>query len=164
VRKELFAISIIFLFLIAGCLQKNEFSNTPELRFIGMSKDSLMQGFSKEDSIVFLMELTDGDGDIGFGDGDTLSESILITDLRTGNISEQFNIPKIPENVVVNGLQAEMQLKLFTTCCLLPENIPPCDKSDKYPYDTLQYEIIIIDRAGNKSEPVLTPPIILICN
>lgn len=154
----------MFLFLLGSCHLKNDFSNTPELRFIAMNKDSLMQGFSREDSIEFYLELIDGDGDIGFEDEDTLSKSILIKDLRTGNISEQFNIPKIPENVIGNGLQAEMQLKLYTTCCLLPENIPPCEKSDKYPFDTLRYEIVIIDRAGNQSEPIITPPIILICN
>ena len=162
-KQLLYIFSLLILTGLYACYEKVEFSDVPSLEFIGMDKDSLIQGFSKEDSIVFLLELKDGDGDIGFDQQDTLSKSILITDLRTGNISEQFKIPIIPENVVQNGLQAEVQLKLYTTCCLFPDNIPPCTKTDLYPIDTISYEIVIIDRAGNKSNPVQSPPIILIC-
>jgi len=129
-----------------------------------MNKNIIQQGFSKEDSIEFYLELTDGDGDIGFEDQDSLSKSILITDLRTGNVSEQFKIPIIPDNISANGIQAEVRLKLYTTCCLFPDNIPPCTKTDLYPLDTLRYEIIVIDRKGNQSEAIQTPPIILICD
>lgn len=154
----------MFFFGVMSCYRVAEISVIPHLTFTGMNKDTLFQGFSREDSIVFYFELTDGDGDIGFDDQDTISKSILITDMRTGNISEQFRIPTIPDNVVSKGLQAEMQLTLYTTCCLFPDNIPPCSSIESYPYDTLLYQIVLIDRAGHKSEPVLSAPIILICN
>ena len=123
----------------------------------------MLQGFSSEDSIEIVLELTDGDGDIGFDDTDTINKSVFITDLRTGNVAEQFKIPSIPENIITHGILAELNLKLYTTCCLFPDNIPPCSKLAEYPYDTLIYEIYIVDRAGNMSNTVRTDTIILKC-
>ena len=162
-KYRLLPIYALFLLVFLSCYQKPEFPDTPELRFISMDKDTLLQGFSREDSLTLWLELTDGDGDIGVENTDTVSQSILIRDLRTGNVSEQFRIPFIPENVAANGIQAEMQLKLYTTCCLFPDNIPPCSVIAEYPRDTLIYEIVILDRAGHRSTPIQTPPIILRC-
>jgi hypothetical protein len=128
-----------------------------------MDREILLQGFSGEDSLTIFLELKDGDGDIGFTDSDSLENSLYIRDMRTGNISEQFNIPAIPENIAANGIEAEVRLKLYTTCCLFPDNIPPCSVVDGFPFDTLVYEITIRDRAGHVSEPVLTTPLILRC-
>lgn len=146
-----------------SCYQRQDLPPEPSLEFIGMDKNSIKQGFSKEDSIVFYLNLRDGDGDIGVSSSDTLSKSIFIKDMRTGNISEQFNIPEIPDNISVNGISAELQLKLYTTCCLFPDNIPPCSVITDYPIDTIIYEITIRDRAGNTSAPIQTPPIFILC-
>lgn len=128
-----------------------------------MDKDSIFQGFSLEDSLTIYLLLRDGDGDIGYSNSDSVFNSIFIRDMRTGNVSEQFNIPEIPENIAVNGIEAELELKIYTTCCLFPDNIPPCSVVEGYPTDTLIYEIRIQDRAGHLSEAIQTSPITLIC-
>lgn len=156
-------IILFFLFGLSSCYQRVDLPVEPRLEFLGMDKDSLIQGFSKEDSITIFLQLKDGDGDIGYSNLDTIINSIYIRDLRTGNISEQFNIPEIPENIAVNGIEAELQLKLYTTCCLFPDNIPPCSVIDEYPRDTLEYEITIQDRAGNVSTPIKTSAIVILC-
>jgi hypothetical protein len=156
-------ILMVFLTGLSACYEHNEFPIEPSLSFIGMNKDSIAQGFSREDSITIFLTLRDGDGDIGFSNQDSMLNSLYITDLRTGNISEQFNIPEIPENLTLNGIEAELELKLYTTCCLFPDNIPPCSVIGGYPVDTIVYEIVIKDRAGHTSEPVQTPPIYILC-
>jgi hypothetical protein len=148
---------------MVSCYKREALPIEPSLEFLYMDKDSIYQGFSQEDSLTIYLLLKDGDGDIGFSNADSVINSIYIRDLRTGNISEQFNIPAIPDNIAVNGIEAELELKLYTTCCLFPDNIPPCSIVESYPRDTLIYEITIEDRAGHISEPIQTLPIILLC-
>ena len=79
-------IGTLFLLQTWACHENNNFPVTPSLTFLGMEKDTLIQGFSAEDSIIIYLELKDGDGDIGFESDDTINKSVLIRDLRTGNI------------------------------------------------------------------------------
>ena len=153
----------LFFLSFLGCYQKQDFPDTPSLRLISIDKDSLKQGFSREDSLTIFLELIDGDGDIGVSDADSLIQSMVVRDLRTGNVAEQFRIPAIPANIAANGIQAEMEVKLYTTCCLFPDNIPPCSIIPQFPEDTLVYEFVIFDRAGHESEPIQTPPIRILC-
>lgn len=162
-KRDLYAIFLLFFLLLLSCYRREEISVEPSLEFLYLDKDSIQQGFAQEDSLTIYLHLKDGDGDIGFSNTDSVVNSIYIRDLRTGNISEQFNIPKIPQNIAVNGIEAEIELKLYTTCCLFPNNIPPCSVVNDYPRDTLIYEITIEDRAGHISEPIQTVPIILLC-
>lgn len=156
-------ILLIFFSGLIACYERVELPAEPSLSFVGLDKSTILQGFSKEDSLTITLELKDGDGDIGFSTADSIVNSIYIRDLRTGNISEQFNIPEIPENISVNGIEAQLELKIYTTCCLFPDNIPPCSVIETYPFDTIIYEITIQDRAGNISEPVRTSPITILC-
>jgi hypothetical protein len=122
-----------------------------------MTQDNL-----NTDSVFLYFSFTDGDGDLGLESTDT-SRNIFIIDKRTGNFQDKFKSPYIPEEGIGNGITGDIELLLFTTCCLFPENIPPCSSPAEYPLDTIIYEIYITDRSGNKSNIIETEPIVLMC-
>lgn len=153
----------LVLGLIIGCTNAPNFPITPEIEFIGASKNSMIQNSLNTDSIFISISFTDGDGDLG-GMTETSSQNIFITDNRTGQLYDQFRITDIPQQGASNGISGEIIMRLYTTCCLFPDNIPPCEAPIDYPTNELTLDISIMDRAGNKSNTITTAPIILLCD
>lgn len=159
--------NILFLFLVSiciwSCVKSPGFSDVPEIEFIGFSEQSMVQNSLNADSIFVRFSFTDGDGDIGF-ESDVFDQNIFIIDNRTGDRYDAFKAPVIPEQGASKGISGDVTLRLFTTCCLFPDNIPPCEAPPQYPTDTLTLDIFIKDRADNFSNRVTTTPIILFCD
>ena len=149
--------------LATACSKPPEYPVEPEIEFLRLDHDTIRQGTGLQDSIWVTLGFTDGDGDIGYeNDGPV---NLFLTDLRKNVAADNFRIPLIPELGANNGLQGEIMFKLFQTCCIFPDGIPlPCQPSTEYPFDTVQYEIYMVDRAGNESNRVTTAPIYIRCN
>ncbi len=154
--------SLFFLVLISSCAKKPDYPIEPKLEFIKLDKNTIVQGDLNTDSIVIYLKFTDGDGDIGFDTKDSL-QNLFVIDSRTGNFAERVKIPTLPETGFENGVSGEIELLLYTTCCLFDDNIPPCSVIDGIPTDTLTYKIFMVDRANHISDTVETTPIILRC-
>ncbi len=154
--------ALIGLFLAVifyGCANNPGFSDTPEIVFAGFSADTLVQGDLNTDSLFIVLEFRDGDGDIGGG-----TENIIIMDNRTGDVYDFFKIPEIGDNGSQNGIEGTITIKLFTTCCIFPESIPPCFAPPDYPTNEISFDIVMIDNAGNESNIETTPSVTLLCN
>jgi len=158
-------IGLLLLILIAGwrCLDAPNYPDEPYIEFLSISKDTLDQGVFQQDSLIVLFRFEDGDGDIGRTDQDP-ENNIFFIDERTGTLDNTFGIPTLPEDGAGNGVEGEVKILLFTTCCIFPDGSDPCMPSNLFPIDTVQYRIYIKDRAGHKSNEILTTPIILRCN
>ncbi len=158
IKKLLFGVLIISF---ATCISPPDYPIQPEIKFLGLSKNTMRQGLlGIEDSLFLSFSFTDGDGDLGsLGQGKD-SVNIFLTDKRTNQPSERFRIPYVPEQGAGNGISGDIRLLLFTTCCNV---LPPCEASTTKPIDTLIYEISIKDRAGHESNKILTAPIYLQC-
>ena len=115
------------------------------------------------DSLFLTFSFKDGDGDLGSG-ANNIRENITIRDGRTGDIYDLFKIPDIPNPGVANGLEGEITIKLFTTCCIFPDNIPPCLSPPQFPTNDLNFTILLKDDAGNESSTITTPFVTLNCN
>lgn len=152
---------LIFMVWI-GCRSNDNLSNIPSIQWIGISKIIMDQGDLNQDSVLIQIAFEDGDGDLGYGSSDPRKD-ITVIDQRTGLVSDQFKIPDLPNS---NGrsIKGDIQLRLYTTCCIFPNNIPPCTAPSQYPFDTIVYEVFLTDKAGNKSNRVISPPVILRCN
>lgn len=148
---------------IGSCLEPPDFADVPSISFIGMSKDSLMQGVFEEDSLRLRFSFEDGDGDIG-RENNTPENNVFLLDTRTGQLDNSFGIPFIPQQGSSNGIEGTVELVIYSTCCIFPNGQDPCQTDPNFPYDTLQYEIYIVDRAGNESNRITTSAIRLICN
>lgn len=153
----LFSLLILLCF---SCGDEEQSSPIPEITFIGFSKDTLEQSFFNSDTLQLALSFKDGDGDLNTFDQNE-GAKILITDLRTNALYDRFLLPDIPSNGAVSG---EMFINLFTTCCVFPDNIPPCEVDERYPTNELTLRVVLQDGNGNNSNMVETPPITLLCN
>jgi hypothetical protein len=122
----------------------------------------MRQGNLLQDSVSLFIDFTDGDGDIGSIQNDT-AINFFIIDNRTNVSYGNYKLPSIPLKGANNGVEGRITINLFSTCCRFPENIPPCEKTTKYPKNELSFSIYIKDRAGNRSNTVKTTNIDLLC-
>ena len=158
-------IGFLLILALAGwrCLKSPDFSDVPFIEFVSISKDTLQQGVFQEDSLIVKFRFQDGDGDIG-RTNQQASNNIFFIDERTGTLDNTFGIPVIPPEGAGNGVEGEVRIVLFTTCCIYNDGSDPCIPNPSTPFDTLQYRIYIKDQAEHKSNEILTSPIILRCN
>ncbi len=158
-------IGLLLLIMAAGwnCLDSPNYPIVPFIEFLDNSKDTLHQGIFQEDSLIVRFRFEDGDGDIGRTEQDA-QNNIFFVDERTGTLDNTFGIPTIPEEGAANGVEGEIRILLFSTCCIYSDGSDPCIPNELVPLDTVQYRIYIKDRAGHKSNEILTTPIILRCN
>ena len=159
IQKSL--VILFFIFLYCACGTDEELSPIPEIKFLGMTKDTMEQSFFNLDTVLIALSFVDGDGDIGKLENSS-GLTLLIKDLRTDELYDRFSIPALPSNG--KTLRGEMFVRLFTTCCVFPDNIPPCETADDYPTNELDLEITMFDRAGHMSNVIRTPTITLLCN
>lgn len=158
-------ISILFIgsaLVFFSCANSPDYSDTPALEFVSLSKMTMVQGISNSDTILLTVSFTDGDGDIGFGE-ETVGPNIVITDKRTGLTYDNYRIPTIPEQGANNGVNGEIRMVLLNTCCIFPDNIPPCMTPEEYPTNELDLTMHLIDRAEHKSNELVIPTINLLC-
>jgi len=147
---------------IFGCASSPQFSNIPELTYVGISKNSMLQSNVLSDSLFLYFDFTDGDGDIGISDN-LNNFDLTLTDNRTGNVYDRFKTPFIPEQGASNGVEGSVTLKLYTTCCIFTDGTPPCDVPFEAINNELSLNIQLQDRAGNLSNIITTEFITLIC-
>lgn len=154
---------LIFVISISACVSSPDYPITPVIEFNGFSKSEMNQGSLNNDSIFLSISFTDGDGDIGH-EGEDATRNLFVKDKRTGEFYDRFKVPKIPDEGVGNGVSGTIQILMYTTCCTFPDNIPPCESPALYPTNELVFEVYMLDRAGNESNTITTPPITLLCN
>ena len=116
-----------------------------------------------EDSLTVRFRFEDGDGDIG-RESQESENNVFFIDERTGTLDNTFGIPAIPQEGAGNGVEGEVKIVLFSTCCIYTTGEDPCIPNPAIPFDTIQYRIYIVDQAGHHSNEILTTPIILKCN
>ncbi len=152
---------LLITFLIFSCIKAPEYPIEPEITLQGISTDTMRQGNLNNDSIIIFIGLTDGDGDIGSDDGEF---DVIVTDLRDNFVSNRFRLPKVDEIAANNGISGNLQITVYTTCCVFPNGQTPCTTSEEFPTDEIQYQIQIFDQAGNPSNKIMTPPVTLLCD
>lgn len=167
--KAIHSISILsFILVVIGlhsCINAPKYSDIPEIEFIGFSNLVMDQSPLNSDTTVLSISFTDGDGDIGF-EMETPGENIFIVDNRTNEIYDRFRVPSIPAEGANNGVSGEINMVLLNTCCVFPpqDSIPNCESPVQYPTNELSFTVYIQDRAGNKSNEIVTSSITLNCN
>ncbi|NNF35546.1 MAG: hypothetical protein HKN68_15680 [Saprospiraceae bacterium] len=162
-KKILGVTSLLVIMILGSCVTSPDYPIEPQIEFIGFSKSELEQGSLNNDSLIMVISFTDGDGDLG-SPPETAEKNLFVVDNRTGEIYNSFKTPEIPEEGVGNGVSGEIRVLMFTTCCIFPDNIPPCESPDLYPSNEISFDVHIVDRAGNESNIITTPLITLLCD
>lgn len=148
--------------MLSSCSQEESADSIPKISLKQLSKTSMIQGDLNQDSLWLVINFEDGDGDLGFGSLDS-KQDLFVTDLRTGNLHDAFKLPDLPPS---NGdlQKGSISLLIYTSCCIFPNNIPPCSTPAQYPTDSLSLELYLIDRNLNKSNILNIQEIIINCN
>lgn len=157
-----FAIAIVVAF--ASCRDKNIYPLEPVISFKSFNKVPNSLGVDQEG--ILTLTFTDGDGDIGLTEEDTLSpfqyggeyyynfyidfyekqnDSFVKIDLPS---EFHARIPLVEADLASKGYKGDLEIKLFI-------NNPNSS------YDTIMFETYIYDRALNKSNVVRTPDIVV---
>lgn len=136
-------ICLAALFLTTACKKDDPgISNVPEISLLSVSPTSVVEF---QDSIVFSISYRDGDGDLGENDPDV--ENCFILDPRI-NVSYGFRIQQLsPDNSNI-AIQGNLDIILPNT------GITDGSSSQK-----VNFDIYVVDRAGNLSNVVTSPEI-----
>ncbi|MBL7810191.1 MAG: hypothetical protein JNN28_20380 [Saprospiraceae bacterium] len=164
--KTWYVFVLAAVFTITYCVQPPDYPETPDIKYLGLSKKILAQGEGYEDSLYVTFSFTDGDGDLGFPESDTTG-SVFIRDSRDSFQKPSLQLPYVEPQGAANGISGEITVKLPTTCCiyLSPEGFKyACeDVPVTIQYDSFFYFIKIRDRAGHVSNEIRTETILLRC-
>lgn len=156
-KNKIFLLAILpIAFFLQKCQKAPDFPITPVISFESFNSTTITPG---KDSLKLKFKFTDGDGDLGYNSGEKHSgdSSIYITDVRVGkkDYTYIYNPPHIPEKGSFKQISGTMMINMFYTCNCRPDHLT---------LDTVSYKVKIIDRAGNISNTITTPIVILKCN
>jgi hypothetical protein len=147
---------VALLMLVATCRKPDKFSSVPAIEFVSLEP----YGGESGTDVRLIFKFQDGDGDIGLDENDTKppydTSSIyyyncFITyfEKQNGEFVEvelpstlNMRIPRLSYNTP-ESISGEIGLELFAN-------------NPFSPYDTIRYELFIVDRALNHSNTITT--------
>ncbi|MFC2175667.1 hypothetical protein ACFLR1_01685 [Bacteroidota bacterium] len=154
----------VLVLSLSSCFKRVDFPNQPQITFLGIVLNS--SAVNQTDSIGFVkLAFTDGDGDLGLNAGDTLGlfapeqpyyYNLFIHYFEKQNGKYVEFKPVFPFHVrfksltpegADKSLEGEMEVGFFSR--------------PGTPFDTVRYEIYLVDRAFHHSDTIVTPDIIL---
>lgn len=149
--------SVIFI----SCFKTPEYPNEPVIKFVAYS---VVQPYIVPDTGILRISFTDGDGDLGkLSNADSGSLSRVFIKVLKYDIEKPPQIiPIIPQKGTTKAISGTLDIYLAGAT-----GVGLFDESScllySHPFDTLQFEIYIKDRAGNKSNVIKTDPLIIRC-
>ncbi len=137
--------AILFLCILISCKKEDDLlSDVPNLELISIGPSSVVQF---EDSVVIKLAYEDGNGDLGGFPADSVN--LFVVDTRNG-VPFEFRIQELVPGgaeVPIKGTLSITLQNLFLTGSGSQENVT--------------FEIYAYDRAGNKSNVVKTPGVVV---
>jgi hypothetical protein len=153
-------ILMISLLGIMSCYKTPTYPIIPHIDFAGYT---VTQPYIIPDTGNLRITFTDGDGDLGMlnnSDSGTLSK-VFIYNIKY-SLTSPSNIPIIPQKGTTKAISGSIDIKLAGSL-----GVGLFDESScllfQHPLDTLTFSIYIVDRAGNKSNVITTPPLVVSC-
>lgn len=149
---------------IASCIQFQKFPPEPYIAFVSFNK--IPTGTGIDDQGTLTVSFTDGDGDVGLDEDQTEppydTSSIYYYNIfikyfekQNGQYTEvelspsnNGRVPNLTPEGEQKALQGNISVDLFINN---PLSI----------YDTIRYEVYIVDRALNHSDTITTPDIVV---
>lgn len=182
-RKVMMAVAVLAM---AACAEDINVNTAPTLEFVSMSRTTVRSADepgAPANSVVFTFNFSDGDGDLGDGGEPGTGIGLRIVDKRVGypyQLPELNSRTGLIDTVTIDSVQRnsnrfealiDSRNPITGTLTLTINDIeftPPRNAINANPppfprptQQELQFNIQLIDRAGNRSAPVLTPPILI---
>jgi hypothetical protein len=129
-----------------GCEKPSElpFSKIPHISLVGLSHDTLIE---YRDVLSITIFYQDGDGDLGFEDPETYA--VFIRDSRLETFDGFYLGPVAPPGVAIS-IQGNLTIEF-----------PSLFVFGNRGEESTRFFIYIVDRAGNKSNELITQPVII---
>lgn len=137
------------LLFLASCIKPPEYSEVPYLEFSEINKTSFVE--YDPDSLKLTIYFEDGDGDIGGAEIDSLN--MFFEDSRVPGYFVPFKIPFVELQGNHKAISGYIHVTRGISQCINPVAV-----------DTFHYNIQIRDRAGNYSNIIRTPDLLLNCD
>ncbi|MBL0342417.1 MAG: hypothetical protein IPP71_16830 [Bacteroidetes bacterium] len=144
---------VMLIVVLTGCKDEETYPITPEISFKSLVK---FQNVANSDSLELVFNFTDGDGDIGTAEGDSVNRDVFVKifEMKNGVFVEftdlaaplEYNIPYLEPRGNNNSLKGEIKINV--------------EYNVIQPNDTIRYELYIKDRARNRSNSITTSTII----
>jgi len=162
---KIFIFLIITCFTIISCRKKETYPVVPHIEFLNFSKLVHPDGY---DTLgILLVSYTDGDGDLGILQYDTISYNFFVAYyvmdagvMKPGTIYnsatgrfEEINFNNRFGQLTPNGYEGWVKGEIEDTIN------PLFDPRSVKEYDTIQFRVHITDRAGHSSNTILTDTI-----
>lgn len=131
---------------LLGCEESGiELSDTPQISLEAISHDTLVQ---YEEVLILTISYTDGDGDLGYPDPDRYS--LFIRDVRLSDFDSFFVGPLAPmdSSVPIEGV--------------IDVEFPSLFLFGNGASETTRFECRMVDRAGNESNLITTPSVVIL--
>ena len=151
-------VCILFALLTFSACEKNTVSKIPTIGFIEMGPALVRVN---TDTCYVKFSMADGDADLGQQSGGGTGFDIYIKDFK--NESAGFHGYYFPADI---DASIEDPKKGITGTCIfeflpfMSELTPRTDTMHKK-FDTTHFAIFIMDRAGNRSDTIMTPDVII---
>jgi hypothetical protein len=157
-NKILTSIGFIAVFIgIESCTPPPIFDETPSVEWNRFTVDTVQQ-FTGQ--VSMLVNFTDGDGDLGQSDTDSLPNMIIV-DSRTDD-TIYYRIPNIPRQGAANGISGEIEVDMSTICCAIPGFPILCGELPNVT-DSVVYKVRIRDQKNRWSNEIETAPLRIRC-
>ena len=138
------SVALFLVVLVFSSCKKDEdsLSIVPQLTFESISPTTI-QEFGGP--ITFSISYQDGDGDLGENDSD--AKNLFLQDLRNG-ITYEYRIQELaPQGA---------EIAIIGTIDIILNTISITDGSNE---QEVTFDIYAVDRAGNSSKPITSPPL-----
>lgn len=162
-RKVFFLILTIILFL-SSCRKREVYPDEPVISFFSFAK--IENGLGYDDKGILNISFTDGDGDIGLREEDTLEPYNIDGDYYYNMVIEyyekqdgqfvkidlpienNYRIPYFEADLAELGIKGNISVELFINNVMSN-------------HDTIKFSCFIYDRALHKSNIIETPEIVI---
>lgn len=136
---------------------KESVSVVPFIEYVSVSQTYLQQ--NGQDSVYLVFTFQDGDGNLGSDS----SHNVFVSDSRTGLNIATFSIPAYLGVSADNSKSSgSVSILLYAPCCIYPDS-SSCYVQPLFPSRTMQFQIQVVDNAGNYSNKINSEDIILDC-
>ena len=135
-----------------GCIKLPEYPITPHIENIFMTPNIIDEN---NQSVLIRFDFTDGDGDLGSpNEPEPRPSNIFVQDTRNC-VDKVFTLPDVSPQGNTKVISGSISIEVPTEFCR-------CDW--ELDYDTVIYEIRIVDQAKHVSNIISTPPLIIRCD
>ena len=166
--KKLFFLFLILSFL-SSCKKPEKYSTTPKITFVSIPvKDTVDQLGNHIKRCVLTFSLIDGDGDIGFEDGDTIAPYQIGSAYYYNVLINMYKIVDgntLPVDTPEIGTPFRFRTKHIepigqdkTLKCTIYVNL---DFDIPSSWDTVRFDFFMYDRALHKSNTASTSTLVL---